>query len=106
MANTQEVRKIGCVKWFNSTRGYGFITNIDGEVDKDLFVHHSALSTKESVYKTLSPGEYVNYSESLKDNKHYAVDVTGIKGGKLLCENKIQRKPSGKDSSHEQSELE
>ena len=101
MANTQEARKTGCVKWFNSTRGYGFITNIDGEEDKDLFVHHSGLSTKESVYKTLSPGEYVNYSEKQQDGKQYAVDVTGIKGGKLLCENKDQRTSSRKDSPQE-----
>ena len=32
----------GSIKWFNSTKGYGFIGPTNG--DKDLFVHHSGLS--------------------------------------------------------------
>ena len=35
----------GRVKWFNSTRGYGFITNLDK--DEDTFVHHSGISPTE-----------------------------------------------------------
>ena len=87
---SQEVKKTGCVKWFNSTRGYGFITNID--VDKDSFVHHTGLVTQNNVYKTLTPGEYVEYEEKVENGKNYAVSVTGIRGGKLLCEHKNSEK--------------
>ena len=76
----------GCVKWFNSTRGYGFITNIDEQNVDDLFVHHSGITVKQDVYKTLTTGEYINYDVSEKNGKKYAINITGIKGGKLLCE--------------------
>lgn len=81
-------KKIGCVKWFNSTRGYGFITNIDNDGGNDFFVHHTGLVTQSNVYKTLTPGEYVEYEEKIENNKYFAINVTGIRGGKLLCENK------------------
>lgn len=81
--------KTGCVKWFNSTRGYGFITNINENGNSnDLFVHHTNLNTGENLYKTLTQGEYVEYIEKIENGKYYATEVTGIFGGKLLCENK------------------
>jgi CspA family cold shock protein len=45
------------VKWFNDSKGYGFITREDGE--KDVFVHHSAI--KGEGYKTLSEGDRVEF---------------------------------------------
>jgi len=47
----------GTVKWFNSDRGYGFITPDDG--GKDLFVHHS--DVKASGNATLDEGQKVEY---------------------------------------------
>ena len=49
----------GTVKWFNSSKGYGFITPDDGS--KDLFVHHSDITT--SGYATLDEGQKVDYEE-------------------------------------------
>lgn len=80
-------KNLGTVKWFNSTRGFGFITNLEDNADvKDLFVHHSGITVTNDVYKTLNTGEYVSFNIMEKDGKKYAVDITGLKGGKLLCE--------------------
>jgi CspA family cold shock protein len=80
-------KKTGVVKWFNPSRGYGFITNIDKDSpDIDLFCHHTSLSTIDNVYKTLTQGEYINYDEKTENGKLYAENITGIYGGRLLCE--------------------
>lgn len=47
----------GTVKWFNSEKGYGFITPEEG--GKDLFVHFSAIQAEG--YKTLNEGQKVEY---------------------------------------------
>jgi CspA family cold shock protein len=47
----------GTVKWFNSDKGYGFITPDDG--GKDLFVHHSDVKT--TGYATLDEGQKVEF---------------------------------------------
>ena len=47
----------GTVKWFNATKGFGFITPDDGS--KDLFVHHSEV--KIDGYATLNYGQAVDY---------------------------------------------
>ncbi len=45
----------GTVKWFNDSKGYGFITLDDGS--KDCFVHHSAIQA--NGFKTLAEGDRV-----------------------------------------------
>ena len=47
----------GIVKWFNGTKGYGFITPDGG--GKDVFVHHSAIEG--AGYKELSEGQRVEF---------------------------------------------
>jgi len=46
----------GKVKWFNNTKGYGFITADDGT---DYFVHHSDIAG--DGYKSLEEGEAVDF---------------------------------------------
>ena len=47
----------GTVKWFNNSKGFGFITPSDG--GKDLFVHMSAIEM--DGFKTLKDGQSVDY---------------------------------------------
>jgi cold shock protein len=47
----------GTVKWFNETKGFGFITPEDG--GKDLFAHFSAI--QEPGFKTLKEGQRVSF---------------------------------------------
>ena len=46
----------GKVKWFNASKGFGFIEQEDGD---DLFVHHSAIQAEG--YKTLDEGASVTF---------------------------------------------
>lgn len=48
--------KVGTVKWFNATKGYGFIAMDDGE---DVFVHYSAIQS--SGYRELHEGQRVQF---------------------------------------------
>lgn len=87
MANeTERFRTVGVVKWFDTVKGYGFVTNV--VTNEDIFVHYSSIQGDEgSNYKTLVDGEYVSYTESkMEDGKSIAVNVTGVAGGKLLCQ--------------------
>jgi CspA family cold shock protein len=47
----------GTVKWFNDSKGYGFITPDDGT--KDCFVHHNAIQGEG--FKSLSEGQKVQF---------------------------------------------
>lgn len=83
--------KIGTIKWFDTKKGYGFLTDIEN--DNDVFVHYSSINTTEEVYKVLYEGEYVSYTHKLDDHKRTVTDiVTGVNGGKLLCENDYFKK--------------
>ena len=114
-------RLTGRVKWFNNKTGFGFITALtDSEGVKegsDVFVHHSAVKVSQEQYRYLVQGEYVefvlsklnaNASDAAADasasasasassaSKHefQAVDVSGVKGGKLICETRWESRAS------------
>lgn len=47
----------GTVKWFNDSKGFGFITPSDG--GKDVFVHHTAI--KATGFRSLAEGQQVTF---------------------------------------------
>ena len=61
----------GTVKWFNATKGYGFISGENGE---DVFVHYSAINV--DGYKTLEEGQEVEFEISEGQKGPQATDVT------------------------------
>jgi len=83
-------RYMGRVKWFNTKTGYGFITVTDGDKSgSDVFVHHSAVVVLSEQYKYLVQGEYVEFNLIHTEggvHEYQAGEVSGIKGGKLMCE--------------------
>ena len=62
---------IGTVKWFNSTKGYGFIRPESG--DKDVFVHITAL--EKAGLSTLHEGQKISYDIAVNKGKSSAVNI-------------------------------
>ena len=66
--------KKGTVKWFNDSKGFGFIT--PDSSDKDLFVHMSEI--KMDGFKTLKDGQSVEFTEGVGQKGPCATNVVPI----------------------------
>ena len=65
------MRYNGTVKWFNDTKGFGFI--IPQEGGDDVFVHHTSIQGKG--FKTLAEGQIVSYEPEKGPKGFHAKDV-------------------------------
>jgi len=63
----------GTVKWFNNSKGYGFITPESGN---DVFVHHSAIQGEG--YKSLDEGQQVEFDIEQGPKGEQAVNVVKL----------------------------
>ena len=73
------------------------MTDEDGK-EMDIFTHYSTVQVGDTQYKYLVQGEYVEFelSDSTSDKHQYqAANVTGIKGGKLMCETRQNNRTAG-----------
>ena len=102
---------IGCVKWFNKKSGFGFITMMEGtHLGKDIFVHHSGVLVGKDQYKYLVQGEYVQVDviagAHTGNHEYQSSSVTGVKGGKLMCETRSEmRVPAARKEQEQEVEL-
>jgi cold shock CspA family protein len=87
-------RFTGVVKWFNNKAGFGFVTVLENDVSgeysgKDVFSHHTSCNVSNKQYRYLVQGEYVEFAlkeSENSDHPYQADDITGVCGGKLMCE--------------------
>ena len=63
----------GTVKWFNNQKGYGFITDENGN---DVFVHYTGLNMEG--FKSLEEGQAVEYDVTEGQKGPQAVNVTKL----------------------------
>lgn len=68
-------RVVGVVKWFNASKGYGFISTDEGE---DLFVHYSSIRD-EGGYRSLEEGQKVEFTIGEGKKGLQAQDVVVLK---------------------------
>jgi len=66
-------REVGTVKWFNESKGFGFITREDGT---DVFVHFSSL--RGEGYRSLADGQKVEFEVVEGDKGLQAQDVAAV----------------------------
>ncbi len=67
-------KKQGTVKWFNDSKGFGFITPDEG--GSDLFVHHTSIQAEG--FKSLAEGQRVEYDVGRGPKGENATDVVAI----------------------------
>ena len=67
----------GTVKWFNDSKGFGFISLEDGS--KDVFVHHSAIQNS-GEYRTLNEGDRVEFDVVAGEKGPAAENVKKVDG--------------------------
>ena len=66
-------RVLGTVKWFNGSKGYGFIEREEGD---DVFVHYSAIQA--DGFRTLEEGQQVEFSIEQGPKGLQAAEVTTL----------------------------
>lgn len=87
-------RVVGNVKWYDTKKGFGFVTLVTPELENtgnDIFVHFSNVNVVDG-YRRLFPGEYVEFElGQAEDGRSVCLNVSGLFGGNLLCQNDDHR---------------
>lgn len=67
---------LGLVKWFNTRKGYDFITREDG--GKDVFVHYTSIIAPDGEFRDLREGQRVEFELQVGDKGPVAVNVSAV----------------------------
>lgn len=70
---TENGREQGVVKWFNASKGYGFIQRQSGE---DVFVHYTGIQS--DGYRTLQDGATVEFEVTKGPKGYQAINVVQV----------------------------
>lgn len=86
----------GTVKWFNNTKGYGFILPDQG--GGDIFAHYSAIDM--DGYKTLKAGQTVTFETEQGPKGLHAKKICALEGGEptLVVENERLHEAQGSEA--------
>ena len=85
---------VGLIKWFNNSRGYGFLRIVSQDRNgDDIFVHQTNVVPHVSGYRTLREGEYVSFELS-DEERPQALNITGVFGGPLMCDAPAPARPT------------
>ena len=98
---------IGYVKWFNDSKGFGFVRIVTqgDRYGEDVFVHQSQLKPARSKYRTLCNNETITFNLS-EDERPQAVEVTGVNGllfcdtSKFFNRNRLRKSNENKSNQH------
>lgn len=87
-------RVVGNVKWYDTKKGFGFVTLVTPELENtgnDIFVHFSNVNVEDG-YRRLFPSEYVEFEVGQADDgRPVCLNVSGLFGGNLLCQDENHR---------------
>ena len=102
-----DTRMTGTVKWFNNKAGDGFVTVLGGDHNgKDVFAHFSAIKVGNDQFRYLVQGEYVEFdmvADTSGKHDFVVANISGIKGGSLMCEVQNAQKKANPKRERKQS---
>lgn len=87
---------IGYVKWFDDSKGYGFVRILTpgDKYENDVFVHQSNIHPQRSTYRTLRESEAVRFNLSVETDESVTPQVVELVGvnGRLYCDSRVRRR--------------
>jgi cold shock CspA family protein len=87
---------IGYVKWFDDSKGYGFVRILTpgDRYENDVFVHQSNVHPQRSTYRTLRESEAVRFNLSVETDASATPQVVELVGvnGRLYCDSRVRRR--------------
>lgn len=99
---------IGYVKWFDDSKGYGFVRVLTpgDKYNSDVFVHQSNVHPQRSTYRTLRESEAVRFNLSVETDESVTPQVVELVGvnGRLFCDSRVRRRRTGNSGGEDSTD--